>query len=456
MALDHPRTPPDEPDDKDEPRMITYSDRTATIDATGTRHIFEEGPQTDEARQRYEHIQEELDDGYLDQQIRDIATTGTQLDTDLDDNHQALIDDLVDGVSDGAGQSLAGLAIVQLTIKSIEPAQNIRLHKGSQRSDHFGWKEGISFRTIDGRHIAPALREYDLLNVSKDGVMMTRSLAENYPYSQVYKSSLRGPCDAWGKLVESIERSDSSLAPEPALRYLLLALVNRGSCAQHINQNLLEAVEALRNTGVSPDQIFDVIQRHIRHSPHGDRVLKIALHALYQVIEDNDKLAGVSPTGGKLQPPEFTPLPDADIDSHYPSITVTHPSDESHIHTAWDVNTGRLDMVAKLDQLENLLQAHPEIQRLGVIVENGPSVDTDIDDQLTAIEDQHNVEIRITTFQDLCNEWLEDLVSSGTDYSQWLVAYAETLTHRRRNRAPLNEPTREWVEILTDIIEDEL
>lgn len=455
MAPNHPRSPPGE-QDNDEPRMITYSDHTAIIDADGTKHTFEEGAQTDEARQRYEHIQKELNDGYLEEQIHDVTTTGTHVDTELSEQHQALIDDLVDGVSDGAGRSLAGLAVVQLTIKSINPDQSIRLHKGSQRSDHFGWKEGISFRTIDSSHIAPALREYDLLYVNKDGVMMTRSLAENYPYSRVYKASLRGPRDAWGKLVEAIERSDSTLAPEPALRYLLLALVTRGSYAKEISQNLLEAVEDLRNTGTSTDQIFDVIQRHIRQSPHSDRVLKIALHALYQVLDDNDHLSGVSPTGGKLQPPEFTPLPDAEIDSHQSSVTVTHPSDESHIHTAWDVNTGRLDMAAKLDQLENLLQAHPEIERLGVIVENGPSVDPSIDDRLTTIEEQHNVEIRITTFEDLCTEWLEDLLSSGIDYSQWLVAYAETLTHRRRDRAPLNEPTREWVEILTGVLEDEL
>jgi hypothetical protein len=456
MAPDHSRSPPGEQDNRNEPRMITCCDRTAIIDTNGDSHTFEEGPQTDEARQRYEHIQDELGDGYLDQQIRDIATTGTQLNTELDGHYKALIDDIVDGVSDRGGRSLAGLAVVQLTIKSIEPDQNIRLHKGSQRPDHFGWKEGVSFRTIDSNHIAPALREYDLLRVNKDGVMMTRSLAENYPYSQVYKASLRGPRDAWGKLVEAIERSDSTLAPEPALRYLLLTLVNRGSYAQEINQDLLDAVEDLRNTGTSTEQVFDVIQRHIRQSPHSDRVLKIALHTLYQVLDENDQLSGVSHTGGKLQPVEFTPLPDANIDSHQPSVTVTHPSDDSHIHTAWDVNTGRLDMAAKLDQLENLLDAHPEIQRLGVIVENGPNVDPSIDDRLTAIEDEHNVEIRITTFEDLCTEWLEDLLSAGVDYSQWLVAYAETLTHRRRDRAPLSEPTREWVEILTALIEDEL
>ena len=44
MAPNHPRSPPGE-QDNDEPRMITYSDHTAIIDADGTKHTFEEGAQ---------------------------------------------------------------------------------------------------------------------------------------------------------------------------------------------------------------------------------------------------------------------------------------------------------------------------------------------------------------------------------------------------------------------------
>lgn len=65
-------------------------------------------------------------------------------------------------------------------------------------------------------------------------------------------------------------------------------------------------------------------------------------------------------------------LSDFDLDEvPLPEETVA----EYFAHIAWDVNTGRLDMAAKLDQVETLLEAHPEIQRFGVVVKNGPSVD---------------------------------------------------------------------------------
>jgi len=85
---------------------------------------------------------------------------------------------------------------IQLTIKSISPEQSIRLHKGSS-STSFSWKEGISMRVLDKNYITPLLRKYKLLRLNADGFMMTRTLAENYPYSQVYKAAIRGAKKEW-------------------------------------------------------------------------------------------------------------------------------------------------------------------------------------------------------------------------------------------------------------------
>ena len=52
-------------------------------------------------------------------------------------------------------------------------------------------------RTLDASYSTPFLREYGLLNVNKYGVFMTRSLAENYPYSSFYKAEMRGPFEEW-------------------------------------------------------------------------------------------------------------------------------------------------------------------------------------------------------------------------------------------------------------------
>jgi hypothetical protein len=57
--------------------------------------------------------------------------------------------------------------------------------------------------------------------------MMTRSLAENYPYSPVYKANIRGARLEWLRIVEGIETNE--IAPEPALHYLLSQLLNRAT-----------------------------------------------------------------------------------------------------------------------------------------------------------------------------------------------------------------------------------
>ena len=34
---------------------------------------------------------------------------------------------------------------------------------------------------------------------------MTRSLAENYPYSKLYKAEMKGPFDEWISIVDALE-----------------------------------------------------------------------------------------------------------------------------------------------------------------------------------------------------------------------------------------------------------
>lgn len=60
-------------------------------------------------------------------------------------------------------------------------------------------------RTIDSTYNTPFLREHGLLNLNKFGLFMTRSLAENYPYSSLYKAEMRGPFDDWILIVDAIE-----------------------------------------------------------------------------------------------------------------------------------------------------------------------------------------------------------------------------------------------------------
>ena len=136
-------------------------------------------------------IRNQLEDGFL-QRIIETSMSDPSVILDIDDNHKMLLDDLVDSVTSEVGRAIVGLTVLQLSVKTICPEQDIRLHKGSATNTGFSWKEGISMRTIDKNFITPALRSYGLLSFNADGFMMTRSLAENYPYSKFYKASIRG------------------------------------------------------------------------------------------------------------------------------------------------------------------------------------------------------------------------------------------------------------------------
>jgi hypothetical protein len=123
------------------------------------------------------------------------------------------------------GRALVGLTVLQLCVKAIEPEQSIRLHKAGGAGSNFSWAEGIPMRVLDKHYITPILRRFDLLRLNADGFMMTRSLAENYPYSKLYKAAIRGARTEWLEIVDLIEVG--TIQPESALSHLIGLLFNR-------------------------------------------------------------------------------------------------------------------------------------------------------------------------------------------------------------------------------------
>jgi len=131
-----------------------------------------------------------------------------------------------------------GLSFLQLTIKTLAPEQCIRLHKGGKSANIFSWTEGISMRTIDNKYITPILRKHNLLSLNADGIMMTRSLAENYPYSSLYKAQLRGAKDQWLSIVEFLETE--SFNTEEALKLLIKLLIDRAEVFEKLADDTVQ------------------------------------------------------------------------------------------------------------------------------------------------------------------------------------------------------------------------
>lgn len=208
--------------------LRVYANRSELILSNGTVQIFYEGGMSQAAKARYSKIAIELSNGYLERQILACRDRSSDLDfSELIQAHRLLLERLVQSVTSEVGRALVGLTILQLCVKSIEPEQNIRLHKGSASIRDFSWRDGISMRSLDKRYITPVLREYELLRLNADGFMMTRSLAENYPYSTVYKANLRGARSEWVNIVEATEQGE--VAADVALQYILSQLLNQAA-----------------------------------------------------------------------------------------------------------------------------------------------------------------------------------------------------------------------------------
>lgn len=267
--------------------LRVFRDKSELVLPDGVTQVFLEGGMSQLAKLRYQKISMELSNGYLEQKIMLCRDNLAVLDcSQVSQSHIDNLNRLVESVTSEVGRAMVGLTVLQLCVKAIEPMQSIRLHKGSTGKRDFSWQDGISMRSLDKQYITPVLRKYDLLRLNADGFMMTRSLAENYPHSPVYKAKIRGARQEWLSLVESIETN--KLSPAAALHYLLSQLLNRAKAFKDL---ALQTMEALFNFLASDKKleqefITQIIWRHINESDYAARIMEIAMHSLMQAMQE--------------------------------------------------------------------------------------------------------------------------------------------------------------------------
>ena len=165
---------------------------------------------------------------------------------ELDEEQTDLIECLVSSITSETGRAIVGLSILQLCVKIVCPEQSVRLHKAGSGGANFAWKEGIPMRVLDNRFITPALREYGLLRLNADGFMMTRNLAENYPYSELYKAAIRGAKKEWAELIELMERDEIDAAA--ALKLAITLLYNTSQAFVEESDSCLDVVDRFIET----------------------------------------------------------------------------------------------------------------------------------------------------------------------------------------------------------------
>lgn len=429
-----------------------YGDRSELALSDATTHTFAEGPMTAEAKARYGRIQKALESGFLREQI---ILCRQQPDlvgpNDLADRQREQLDELVELLTSESGRALTVLTLIQLCIKAIEPQQSIRLHKGGRGGNNFSWSEGISMRSLDNTFITPTLRNEGLLNVNKDGCFMTRSLAENYPYSQFYKAAIRGARAHWLAIVEELETG--TMSPLPALRYLLAQLLNRAAQFEVLATQTLDTLSKIQQAGKLCDrtQVEAIVLRHMSDSGYAARLMEIAMHALMQAVQQTGGLGAAS----------LIPLSQMrNANKKHGNIGDIELQEGKLIVESWDAKYGKSYLRDELEELNDKLGSHPSVAVAGFVSSGPPDLTEEIAQRAAEIQEINDTTIRILALDEWTREQFERAAQEGIEgrreekivAENWLLAYAESLAQRRLNIAPIDEPCYAWLNGLHELL----
>ena len=425
------------PNDKSEKHLDVYENRYELHLGAETT-IYYQGFQNEETQRRYAHINHTLASGYLE---RKFATVSDVDFSELSEINQTLLRNMVNGITSEVGRALVGLTFLQLTIKSIAPEQSVRLHKGTTRRGSFSWVEGISMRTIDSTYNTPFLREHGLLNLNKFGLFMTRSLAENYPYSSLYKAEMRGPFDDWILIVDAIE--NESMPAELGLSYMMALLQNRSDSFQKAAQQACNLVTTQR--GKTFAEIKDLIANFVNTTDYSARAFEVSMHAFYQAMQELNYL-------GAARVVPMSQMRSAN--KKHGNIGDIELTEDGVIVEAWDAKYGKPYMRDELEELRDKLLLHPEVNIAGFVVDSAIDMRRDIVDRKNELQTETGTEILLLSFDewinyelDNLNQWQQDEIAYN-----WLVALVESFAQRRLDLAPIDEPCDAWINDLIKIL----
>lgn len=422
-------------------RLVIYEDKSVYENGDASDE-FLEGPQSRDAEKRNDLIREKLEGGFLEKIIVGEFENADEI-AELEDNRAGLLRSLIDEVTSEKGRALVGLTILQLCIKAICPQQSVRLHKGGRGKTSFSWQQGISMRSLDNGFITPVLRKYGLLTLNKDGFMMTRSLAENYPYTDLYKAKIRGDRESWFKIVDAIE--DRSLDPTASLKFFVGLLVNRASDFDELTETCLKNVAAFGEKKSEPE-IFDFLVRYVQSQEYGARVFEILIHSFFQTLCDWKLAAGTLKPLSQMRSANKKHGNIGDVE-----LLLRHKSPV--IIEAWDAKYGKPDLGEEIEEIAEKLTDHPDCELAGFICDLKPNISEEMTARISEIEELHDVDLKLYSFEDFVADKLDKAIDRDKFYRDWLVAFAESLCKKRRIQAPIDEPCHAWVASLSQALE---
>lgn len=422
---------------RNEKHLDVYENRYELHQDNGTA-VYYQGFQNEAAQLRYAKINYELKNGYLENKISSIPAKDF---SELSEENRELLRSMVDGVTSEVGRALVGLACLQLTIKSIVPKQSIRLHKGSTTRGKFSWVDGISMRSLDRNYNTPFLRKYGLLNVNRDGVFMTRSLAENYPYSMLYKAEMIGPFKPWIAIVDAIE--NNTLPAELGLCYLMALLQNRSDVFQrHADQACLLAKKL---DGKSFSQIKDLISSFFNTTDYSARAFEVTMHGFYQAMDELHFLGDA----------EVEPMSQMrSANKKHGNVGDIELTENGIITASWDAKYGKPYLRDELEELRDKLLTHPNVKIAGFVCNGTVDLRKDIVSRAKELELETGAEIHLFSFDEWIAFEMKNLNERQKDKFayKWLLAIVESFAQKRLTAAPIDEPCDAWIHDLIEIM----
>ncbi len=403
----------------------------------GETTVFQEGKQTEAAQKRYAKVTNTLEQGYLESIYNNCTYTNFDC---LDIPFRKLLEELVNGITSEVGRALVGLTFIQITIKSIVPEQSIRLHKGSSRSGSFSWKEGISMRTLDSTYSTPFLKAKGLLNVNKYGIMMTRSLAENYPYSKLYKAEMRGAFDVWIQIVDAIE--SGMVNCEVALAFLMALLINNSIRFEAIAHSALQKLPQIQNCKLN--EIEDLFVFFYTNTRYSARAFEVVIHGFMQAYKEN----GFT----DLELVEMSQMRSAN--KKHGNVGDIELKEGKQIVEAWDAKYGKSYLYDELGELLDKLEANPGVSVAGFIVNDMLDLKYEVIERVEEIEAISGTSIKLFTFRDWVEYKLENVPDSNRNAfaKDWLTAVVESFARKRLDIAPIDEPCEGWLIDLNELL----
>lgn len=426
-----------------ESHLRVFKDRSEYHASADNVEVFHEGAMSNEAKKRIKLIKEAFEAGFLDYLILGLKQGDVACDADMvSSDTQNHLRKLVDSVTSEVGRALIGLTVMQLSIKTLSPDQCIRLHKSSPNRDSFSWVEGVSMRTLDKNYVTPTLRRHDLVKLNADGFMMTRSLAENYPYSTLYKAQLRGARTQWLAVVESLERGLTD--PKQSLLFLLALLINAANEFTSEAAALISLCEEKIHKINSREKVQSILANHAESSDYAARLLEISMHSLMQAAVQSGAL-------GNLLLKPLSQMRSAN--KKHGNIGDIELLDEREIVESWDAKYGKGYLREEIEEAAEKLSAHDSVRFVGFATNVPIQRTSELDERMRDLEALHGVTFEITPYTD----WVKSIFTRCIDSTminepelatEWIKAYVYTLAQRKRDIAPIDEPCLEWVRLL--------